>query len=94
MTLEPNAQPGEPVAVRNGLAICAAGAGEPLLLMPYPHGFGLPFADWPLANLFQQLGRRVVTFDPPGAGLAQQIQHRQSQVPQESWAAGSSCANR
>ena len=94
MTLETNARPGEPVAMQNGLAMYAAGAGEPLSLMPYPHGFGLPFADWPLANLFQQLGRRVVTFDPPGAGLAQQIQHRQSQVPQESWAAGSSCANR
>ena len=53
--------------MRNGLAMYAAGASEPLLLMPYPHGFGLPFADWPLANLFQQLGRRVVTFDPPGA---------------------------
>jgi len=44
-----------------------AGDGEPLLLMPYPHGFGLAFAEWPLARLFQELGWRVVTFDPPGA---------------------------
>jgi hypothetical protein len=67
MTLESNALPGEPAAMRNGPAMYAAGAGEPLLLMPYPHGFDLPFADWPLANLLRQPDRCVITFDPPGA---------------------------
>jgi len=67
MTAEPNAPSGETVAMRKGLAMYAAGAGEPLLLILYPHGFGLPFADWPLANLCQRLGRRLITFDPPNA---------------------------
>ena len=26
--------------MHNGLAVYSAGTGEPLLLMPYPHGFG------------------------------------------------------
>lgn len=54
--------------IRNGLAVYEMGEGEPLLLMPYPHGFATgPAAEGPLAQLIAGLGRRVLTFDPPGA---------------------------
>lgn len=54
--------------VKDGLAVYAAGDGKPLLLLPYPHGSTMrPMADSPLADLLAGLGRRVVTFDPPGA---------------------------
>jgi pimeloyl-ACP methyl ester carboxylesterase len=36
--------------------------------MPYLHGFGsAPIAEGPLAAVLRELGRRVLTFDPPGA---------------------------
>jgi len=58
----------EPVLVREGLAIYDAGRGVPLLLMPYPHGFTYtPMADGALARSLIGAGRRVITFDPPGA---------------------------
>src|SRR5215211_6039073 len=56
--------------MNDGLAIYSYGSGEPLLLMPYPHGIG----DVPgplmqgLVRELTGLGRRVVTFDPPQAG--------------------------
>ena len=54
--------------VSNGLAVYARGEGPVTLLMPYPHGFPLcPMIEHPLADLLVRLGRRVVTFDPPGA---------------------------
>lgn len=54
--------------MRGGLAIYTVGLGEPLLLMPYPHGFTLEStAEGPLARLLAGLGRQVITFDPPGA---------------------------
>ena len=58
----------EPTEVKNGLAIYETGAGEPLLLMPYPHGYTRTrTADGGLFDLLAVPGRRVVTFDPPGA---------------------------
>jgi proline iminopeptidase len=51
-----------------GLAVYQLGSGEPLLLMPAPHGFVAgPTAEGPLATLLARLGRTVITFDPPGA---------------------------
>jgi hypothetical protein len=51
-----------------GLAIYRLGSGEPLLLIPAPHGFVAgPTAEGPLAALLTALGHTVITFDPPGA---------------------------
>ncbi len=52
----------------DGLAVYDLGAGPPLLLIPNPQGMvRTPEADSPLAELLVGLGRRVVSFDPPGA---------------------------
>lgn len=57
-----------PVSIEDGLAVYAAGRGEPVLLFPYPHGHTTePMAQGPLARILEGLGRRVVTFDVPGA---------------------------
>jgi proline iminopeptidase len=56
--------------INDGLAIYRYGSGEPVLLMPYPHGVG----DVPgplmqgLVRGLKGLGRQVITFDPPQAG--------------------------
>jgi pimeloyl-ACP methyl ester carboxylesterase len=51
-----------------GLAVYRLGSGEPLLLMPAPHGFVAgSMAEGPLARLLAGFGRSVITFDPPGA---------------------------
>jgi proline iminopeptidase len=58
----------EPVSVVDGLAVYAAGSGEPVLLFPYPHGHTTePVAQGPLARSLVQTGRTVVSFDVPGA---------------------------
>lgn len=58
----------EPTSVADGLAVYAVGSGESLLLFPYPHGHTIePMAQGPLAKILTGLGRRVVTFDVPGA---------------------------
>ena len=58
----------ESVSVADGLAVYDEGSGEPVLLFPYPHGHTRePMAQGPIAQLLRGLGRRVVTFDPPGA---------------------------
>ena len=58
----------DPVSVVDGLAIYAVGHGEPVLLLPYPHGHTTePMAQHPLANMLVGMGRTVVTFDVPGA---------------------------
>lgn len=63
----------EPTAVSDGLAIYSVGQGEPLLLFPYPHGQAtVPMAQGALAELLAGIGRtgmgrRVITFDVPGA---------------------------
>jgi pimeloyl-ACP methyl ester carboxylesterase len=65
---EPGQIAAEPAVMRDGLAIYSTGQGEPLLLMPYPHGFGLaPIGQGPLAAALRELNQRVVAFDPPGA---------------------------
>ena len=57
-----------PAQVSDGLAVYDLGASPPLLLMPNPQGMvRTPEADSPLAELLVGLGRRVVSFDPPGA---------------------------
>jgi pimeloyl-ACP methyl ester carboxylesterase len=56
--------------INNGLAIYSYGLGEPLLLMPYPHGIGDvsgPLMQGLVRGL-KGIGRQVVTFDPPQAG--------------------------
>ena len=56
-----------PLAVHDGLACYDAGAGEPVFLMPYPHGFGrAPIVQEPLAAVLRELNQQVVSFDPPG----------------------------
>ena len=58
----------EPTRFVDGLAIYEIGEGEPLLLMPYPHGYTrAKTADGGLFEILAGFGRRVVTFDPPGA---------------------------
>jgi pimeloyl-ACP methyl ester carboxylesterase len=60
----------EPLTIRRGLAVYRIGDGEPVLLMPGPHRFqrpGLRSADALIDGLVD-LGRTVVTFDPPGSG--------------------------
>ena len=56
-----------PLATHDGLACYAAGEGEPLFLMPYPHGFGrAPIVQEPLAAGLRELNQQIVSFDPPG----------------------------
>lgn len=57
-----------PRLIHDGLAVYARGTGEPLFLMPYPHGFTSgPITEDSLATLLKGLGHCVVSFDPPGA---------------------------
>ncbi|WP_119068424.1 alpha/beta fold hydrolase [Aggregatilinea lenta] len=58
----------DPVTIHDGLAIYAVGDGAPVLLMPYPHSFTrVPAAEGTLSSILQTMGRRVISFDPPGA---------------------------
>ena len=58
----------EPISVVDGLAVYAVGRGEPVLLLPYPHGHTTePMAQSRLAGVLTGMGRSVVTFDVPGA---------------------------
>ena len=58
----------EPEAVVEGLAVYRVGAGEPVLLFPYPHGHTTePMAQGPVADILVGMGRTVVSFDVPGA---------------------------
>jgi proline iminopeptidase len=51
-----------------GLAVYTAGDGAPVLVLPYPHASTLrPMGEDVLAQVLVELGRSVVTFDPPGA---------------------------
>jgi pimeloyl-ACP methyl ester carboxylesterase len=61
----------------DGLATFSAGRGDPLLLMPWPHAasvFGHPTPTLLVEHLVA-LGRRVVSFDPPGAGRSTRPAH-------------------
>lgn len=56
------------VTTENGLAVYMYGVGDPVLVMPTPHACTPgPEMTKPLAQLLIGLGRRVITFDPPGA---------------------------
>jgi proline iminopeptidase len=58
----------EPESVVDGLAVYEVGDGQPVLLFPYPHGHTTePMAQGPLAEILTRMGRRVVSFDVPGA---------------------------
>jgi pimeloyl-ACP methyl ester carboxylesterase len=58
----------EPITTRDGLAVYTMGSGVPLLLFPSPHGMTLnSTAESPLTLILARMGRRVITFDPPGA---------------------------
>ena len=60
----------EPLIVRDGLAVYRIGHGKPVFLMPGPHRFervGTRHGDALIGGL-RDLGRQVVTFDPPGSG--------------------------
>jgi pimeloyl-ACP methyl ester carboxylesterase len=68
----PSSSPAEfqPFRIAGGLAVYRLGRGEPVLLMPAPHRFervGLAEFD-SLADGLIQLGRQVITYDPPGSG--------------------------
>jgi len=55
-----------PTHTVDGLAVDVIGHGLPVLVLPYPHGSTFePMAFGPLVRTLT--GRRVVTFDPPGA---------------------------
>ena len=57
-----------PAWMHDGLAVYSLGEGPPLLVMPNPQGMvRTPEAHGPLVELLVRLGRRVLTFDPPGA---------------------------
>jgi pimeloyl-ACP methyl ester carboxylesterase len=63
--------------MQDGLAIYTFGAGEPLLLMPYPHA-GAVVGEPPMTDLMAglaDLGRRVLTFDPPQSGRSTRPMH-------------------
>lgn len=58
----------EPFRIEQGLAIYAEGDGEPILVFPYPHAHTqVPMIADALAESFRDLGRRTLSFDPPGA---------------------------
>lgn len=58
----------EPHSVEDGLAVYSIGQGEPVLLFPYPHAHTTtPMVQEPLAQILVGLGRRVISFDVPGA---------------------------
>jgi pimeloyl-ACP methyl ester carboxylesterase len=52
----------------SGLAVYTAGDGAPVLVLPYPHASTVrPMGEDDLAQMLVELGRSIVTFDPPGA---------------------------
>ncbi len=57
-----------PALIKSGLAVYSVGDGPPALVFPYPHADTTePMAQSPLAQLLTGMGRRVVSFDVPGA---------------------------
>jgi pimeloyl-ACP methyl ester carboxylesterase len=58
----------KPAILQDGQAMYDTGEGNPLLLLPYPQGFGgAPIAQGALVAVFREQGLRVVRYDPPGA---------------------------
>jgi proline iminopeptidase len=57
-----------PSSIVDGLAVYSVGSGEPVLLFPYPHAHTTaPMAQEPIAESLLLMGRKVITFDVPGA---------------------------
>jgi len=57
-----------PTVLVNGLAVYTSGEGEPILVFPYPHaGTNKPMIQSDFSEIFIALGRKVITFDVPGA---------------------------
>lgn len=64
-----------PTLLHEGLAVDVVGEGPPVLVLPYPHGATrAPMCQHALVECLTELGRGVVTFDPPGA-------YRSTRVP-------------
>ncbi len=58
----------EPTIITDSLAVYIVGEGEPILVIPYPHaGTNEPMAQSDFSEMFLELGRKVITFDVPGA---------------------------
>ncbi|UCC17904.1 MAG: alpha/beta hydrolase, partial [Dehalococcoidales bacterium] len=58
----------KPSLMVDGLAVYERGEGDPVLLFPYPHAdTEIPMAYSKLADILVGLGRKVISFDPPGA---------------------------
>ena len=58
----------QPTRMINGLAVYEVGQGKPILVFPYPHaGTQTPMAQNKFVLFFVGLGRKVITFDIPGA---------------------------
>jgi len=58
----------KPISITNGLAVYAVGEGTPILVFPYPHAHTeMPMAQDKLSDILISLGRKVISFDPPGA---------------------------
>jgi len=58
----------EPTLILDDLAVYIVGEGEPILLFPYPHaGTTEPMAQSDFTEIFTSLGKKVITFDVPGA---------------------------
>ena len=58
----------KPSSITNGLAIYAVGEGTPILVFPYPHAHTeMPMAQDALSDILISLGRKVISFDPPGS---------------------------
>ena len=58
----------EPTVITDDLAVYIVGEGKPILIIPYPHaGTNEPMAQSDFSEVFIELGRKVITFDVPGA---------------------------
>lgn len=58
----------KPTVFTDDLAVYIVGEGEPILVLPYPHaGTNEPMAQSDFSATFIALGRKVITFDVPGA---------------------------
>jgi len=58
----------EPTLITDSLAVYIVGEGEPILVFPYPHaGTSKPMPQSDFSETFTAMGRKVITFDVPGA---------------------------
>lgn len=69
--------PWDPFVISHGLAVYKIGEGDPVLFMPGPHRMqrvGTRSGDALIGGL-RELGRSVLTFDPPGSGRSSRPAH-------------------